>query len=177
MAVGASGVERRCRHSENSRKMAFGRRRDAAVTQLWEWFGPNPARRRWPISWPWGCNCRLVHRLRDTATVKQKGGVVVDDFVITFEGRGRRRDVWHNCVHAIEWIKVIFRPYHTARTVENKTQRSTLACSHSCHHHKIAMWCDGYAMPDNNKACPGYQYLTSFFLTLSRHLSTGKRAV
>eukprot|EP00956_Cyclotella_meneghiniana_P041406 scaffold225765_cov53-Cyclotella_meneghiniana.AAC.1 len=48
----ASGAERRCRHGENSQKMAFGRRREAAVARLRGLFGPNPARRRWPISWP-----------------------------------------------------------------------------------------------------------------------------
>ena len=147
MAVGASGVERRCRHSENSRKMAFGRRRDAAVTQLWEWFGPNPARRRWPISWPWGCNCRLVHRLRDTATVKQKGGVVVDDFVITFEGRGRRRDIYLAQLRARNRIdQSNFSPL--SHCTYSWKQNSTLNACYIAHTHVIITksLCDAMAM-------------------------------
>eukprot|EP00956_Cyclotella_meneghiniana_P027855 scaffold63526_cov88-Cyclotella_meneghiniana.AAC.1 len=77
--------------------MASRRCRAAGVAWLLGCFRANPARRRWHISWPLGCDGRLVHRSRHTATVKQKGvpssiSLIFDfDFgKIIFEGRGKR---------------------------------------------------------------------------------------
>ena len=75
-----------------------------------------------------------------TAIVKQKGGC---------RCRFRLRVA---CVYAITTeIKVIFRPYHTARTVINKTQR-LLAHTYVI----ITKWL--FDMPENNKAYPGSSF-------------------